>query len=290
MDRLFPGFLRQLGLFDALFEFTRLVAAVFGLAEFLLNRLKLLVQIVLALGLLHLALDAVTDALFDLQDADFGFHERIRALQPFAGRHEFQQFLLLRNLQRQVRCDRVRQLRKLLYLVQRHQHFRRNLLVQLDVLLELADHRPAQRLDVLVLVRRFLDQFRFGLKEFLFVGIAHDFRALASFDQDLDRAIGQFEQLQHRTDRADIVDIVDGRIVLTRIFLRHKQNLLVVLHHVFQRLHRFVPPDEERHDHVREDNDIPQREYRKCGCFCGVRHIRFLFTLGNAEEVQPLPV
>jgi hypothetical protein len=68
-------FLGELGLLDALFELASLVAAVLAVAELLLDRLHLLVQVVLALRLLHLALDARADALLDLQDRDLAFHE-----------------------------------------------------------------------------------------------------------------------------------------------------------------------------------------------------------------------
>src|SRR3546814_7341236 len=44
--RLFAGFLAQLGRLDALFQLGQLVAAVFALAELLLDRLELFVQIV----------------------------------------------------------------------------------------------------------------------------------------------------------------------------------------------------------------------------------------------------
>ena len=81
---LVAGFLRELGLLDALLELGELVAAVLALAELLLDRLQLLVQIVLALRLLHLPLDAVADALLDLQDADLAFHEAEDLLQPLA--------------------------------------------------------------------------------------------------------------------------------------------------------------------------------------------------------------
>ena len=66
--------LRQLGLLDLGFELGGLVLAVLALAQLLLDRLELLVQVVLALGLLHLPLDAVADALLDLQHADLGLH------------------------------------------------------------------------------------------------------------------------------------------------------------------------------------------------------------------------
>jgi hypothetical protein len=53
-------------------------SAVLAVAELLLDRLHLLVEIVLALGLLHLPLDARADALFHLQNRDFAFHQAER--------------------------------------------------------------------------------------------------------------------------------------------------------------------------------------------------------------------
>ena len=68
--RLLAGFLRELGLLDLVFELGEFVAT-FLVAQLLLDRLHLLVQVVLALGLLHLALDARADALLDLQTRRF---------------------------------------------------------------------------------------------------------------------------------------------------------------------------------------------------------------------------
>ena len=42
------------------------------------------------------------------------------------------------------------------------------------------------------------------------------------------------------------------RIVLRRVLLGDEEDLLIVLHHVLERAHRFLAPDEQRHDHVRE--------------------------------------
>ena len=81
MLRLLAGFLRELGLLDLLFELGELVAA-FLVAELLLDRLHLLVEVVLALRLLHLALDARADALLDLQDGDLALHQAEHLLQP----------------------------------------------------------------------------------------------------------------------------------------------------------------------------------------------------------------
>jgi hypothetical protein len=97
----------KLGLLDFLFEFGHLVAAV-AVAEFLLDRLHLLVEIVLALGLLHLPLHAAADALFHLEDGDLAFHQAKHMLQPIRSRNgHLEDFLLVLQLDRQMRSDRV---------------------------------------------------------------------------------------------------------------------------------------------------------------------------------------
>ena len=257
---LLARFLGQLGVADAVFQLGDLLAAVVGLAQLLLDRLQLLVQIVLALGLLHLALDPAADLLFDLQHADLAFHEGIDPLQPLANVQNAQQLLLVGDLQRDVRGDRVGQLARLVDLVGLDQHLRRDLLVQLHILLELGDHRAAQGLQLVVVGHVLVDQLGARLEEFFAVGVAQRPGALAAFHQHLDGAVGQLQQLQHRGDGADLVDVVGGRLVVAGVLLRDQQNLLVLLHDLFQRLDRLFAAHEQRHDHVRKDNDVTQRK------------------------------
>src|SRR5262245_7219777 len=61
------GFLGKLGLLNLLLDLGEVVAAFLAVAKLLLDRLHLLVQVVLALRLLHLTLDAAPDLLLDLQ-------------------------------------------------------------------------------------------------------------------------------------------------------------------------------------------------------------------------------
>ena len=61
----------------------------------------------------------------------------------------------------------------------------------------------------------------------------------------------------------DGVKVLGRGIILTGVFLRHKQDLLVVLHHVFERAHGFLAADEKRHDHVRKHDDVAQRQNGK---------------------------
>jgi hypothetical protein len=64
------AFLAHAGGLDLLVQFFE-VGTFLAFAEFLLDGLDLFVQVVLALALFHLALDAAADALFDLEDVDF---------------------------------------------------------------------------------------------------------------------------------------------------------------------------------------------------------------------------
>ena len=73
--------LRHLRGNDLLLELLH-VGALFAVAELLLDRLDLLVQVVLALALFHLALDAATNALLDLEDVDLVLELLEQLLEP----------------------------------------------------------------------------------------------------------------------------------------------------------------------------------------------------------------
>ena len=73
-NRLVFGLLRQLGVLDLLLELRDVVAFVV-VAQLLLNGLHLLVQIIFALGLLHLTLDAASDFALDLEHGNLALHQ-----------------------------------------------------------------------------------------------------------------------------------------------------------------------------------------------------------------------
>ena len=145
--RLGFGLLRHPGGLDLLLHLVE-VGVLVALAQLLLDRLDLLVQVVLALALLHLALDAAADALLDLQDVDFAFQQAQQVLEALADVDHLQDFLLLLQLQRQVRGDGIGQAAAVVDAGHRGQDLRRDLLVELDVLVELREQRAAHRLDL----------------------------------------------------------------------------------------------------------------------------------------------
>ena len=155
--RLFRHF-RRVDLALQRFVFVR---GVVHLAEFFLNRFHLLVQIVLALGFLHLLFDAVANALLNLQQIDFRFHHRHQIFQTFVDVGHLKHGLLVRQLQRHMRRDGIRQARRIVDAVQRRQHFRWNLLIQLDIAFKLADSGTNQHFLLTFVNRRRVEILRF---------------------------------------------------------------------------------------------------------------------------------
>ena len=111
---LFLGFFGQLGLVDLGFQFSHFVLAFLAVAQFLLNSLHLLIQIILALRALHLGFDAGFDLFLDLQNGHFALHQAIDLFEPLAHCEGFQKFLLLINLDPEMPCDKVSKFGRLL--------------------------------------------------------------------------------------------------------------------------------------------------------------------------------
>jgi hypothetical protein len=61
-------------------------------------------------------------------------------------------------------------------------------------------------------------------------------------------------------DGPDREDVLLARIVGLRLALRGEDQLLVTGHRFFERVDRLLAPDEQRHHHVREHDDVAQRE------------------------------
>ncbi len=140
---------------------------------------------------------------------------------------------------------------------------RGNLLVELHIALEFGDDRARERFDL----DRVLDFARerggLGLEKLRPVRVFADFGALDALDQHLDGVVGQLQELQHLRQRADLVDRILRRLVVTRAHLRRQQDVGVVPHHLFEGANGLLAADEKRHDHVRKYDDVPQRKHRE---------------------------
>ena len=123
-------------------------------------------------------------------------------------------------------------------------------------MLELRDDGAPQRIVFTGLFSRFRHRLAICLKKLLILRKPGDPGALRAFDQNLDGSIRQFQQLQDSSDRPDLEYIVRGRIVVARMLLRNEQNLLIVIHDVFEGANGLLATDEERNDHMGKHDDV----------------------------------
>ena len=233
------------------------------LAQLPLDRLHLLVEIIFPLGLLHLPLHAAADLLLHLQDADLALHQGEDLLQALGDVDDLQQGLLLGDLHRQMGGDGIGQLARLGDLRDGGERLRRDLLVELHIALELLRHRAAQGHGLRGVDAVLLQHGGLGLEEVVALGEAQQGSAGLALHQHLHGAVGQLQQLQHGGNDTHVVDGTGLRVVIGGVALGGEQDLLVAAHDLLQRLDRLLAADEQRHDHVREDDDVPQGQDRE---------------------------
>ena len=152
----------------------------------------------------------------------------------------------------------------------RGQDLGRDLLVQLDVLVELLRHRAAQRLDLGRGVgRRRHRRAPRPTKCSPLSAMRRGVGALHAFDQHLHGAVGQLEHLQDARDAADVEHVVGLGLVLAGGLLRHQHDLAARFHRGFERLDGLRAAHEQRDDHVREHHHVAQRQQRQRDRFGG---------------------
>ena len=275
--RLLARLFRHAGLGDPLLQIAELVGGVLEVAELLLDRLHLLVEVVLALALLHLRLHAAADLLLDLQHLHLALDQGHHLLEARAHVLRLQDLLLLGELERHVRGDGVGEAPRLLDAGERSQDLGRHLLVELHVLLEVRHDRARQHVDLALLVLLDVGQRRHVGGEVRVRLDVLDHGARDALDQHLDRAVGELEELQDGRDRADRVEVAALGIVDVGLLLGDQQDLLVAPHGLVEGEDRLVAADEKRDHHVRVDHDVAQRQDRHAGGYGGTRGLAFLF-------------
>src|SRR5262249_23854087 len=103
---------------------------------------------------------------------------------------------------------------------------------------------------------------RLGLVILAAIGVLDHFRALSALDQYLDGAVGELEQLQHARKRADLVDGLGRRIVVSRVLLGGGRDEGCGPHHLLAPKNRLLASGEEGRDHMRKYDEVAQRQHR----------------------------
>ena len=233
------------------------------LPELLLDGLELLAQEVLALGLAHRLLDAVLDLRAQLEDLELLAQEGRRLLEALLGLDGLEDGLLLLGLEVEMERDEVGETAGLLDGPGGHEHLLRDRLAQLGGRLEVADQGPHERLGLDVDVRRLLDELDAHLEVRLGLDELDDPEALEPLDERLGRAVGQLELLQDGADAADLVEISDLGLLRLGLPLGHERDVMVAAHRLLEGEDRLLAADEQRHDEVGEQHEVPQRDQRE---------------------------
>lgn len=227
-----------------------------------MNRFDLLVQIEIALVFFHLAFDTATDALVDIQDVHFALELGIEVFQALFDLRQIEYRLFVFKLQRQVRRNGVGQAARIVDAGNRGEDFGRDFFVEFDVLVKLLHHRAAQGLDFGILVANLGGLHRRQgtnkVRGAIFNAVDHG--ALLAFNQDLDRAIRQFEHLQDGGHAAHLEHIGDQGLIFGCGFLSDQHDAAVGRHRGFQSFDTFGPPHKQGNDHVRKHHHVAQRQ------------------------------
>ena len=242
------------------FQLLNLVLEFVLLAELLLDRAHLLVEVVLLGRFLHLLLDARADALLDLENFQLRAHVAENLLEPLGRVGRFEQRLLVFELDAEMSDQLVGQERGIVDRRDRGHHLGWNLLVEPRVVVEGRDDRAHQRLDFGAAVADLFDFLGLDLEIFLVGDVAEHTRALLALDQRLDGAVGQAQQLHDDAERADRVQVAGRGLGHLRVLLRHQQDRRLLRLGGFQSLNRLLAADEDWIDFVWEYNQFAQRE------------------------------
>ena len=162
-----------------------------------------------------------------------------------------------------MRGHRVRQLGEILNLADRGNDFLRHLLVELHIAFELRNNCAGQGFGFARFAHLIGQAAGGGFVEFLARGVAGNAGALQAFDKHLHGAVRQLEELEHGSECTHLKNGIGCGIIVAGVALGDEQDLLVLAHHIFQRADGFFASDKQRHDHVRENHNVAQRENRK---------------------------
>ncbi len=188
-------------------------------------------------------------------------------LEALDDREHLEDVLFLVELERQMRGDRVGQTPCFIDARKRSENFRRDLLVQLHVLVELRHDRAAQRFSFGAVGVVGFERHDFARKLRFLLFDRERFRALKTFDEHLHGAVGQLQHLQDVGDTSYFVHVLFSRLIFCSRFLGDEHDVLAAFHRCFESLDRLRAAYEERNHHVRKDYDITQREQRERSAF-----------------------
>ena len=190
---------------DLLFQLVEF--ALLAAAEFFLDCLDLLVEVVLFLRALHLPLDTALDGAIDVQFLNLNVEQVGHAGESINRIEDLEQFLFLFDGQLQIGPDCVGELAGIVHANRGDHGLVVQILAELDVLFEEIGYTSGEGFELGTRLDFVGDRFNDGAKIAFFLADGDNFSALDAFDQNFDVPIGLFEALHdvgHRADRVNL--------------------------------------------------------------------------------------
>ena len=135
----------------------------------------------------------------------------------------------------------------------------RDFSAEFDPFLKLMHHTANQRLQLQRVRPMIFVHVDVDLGILFKIPIAHDERAVRSFDQNAEIAVGQLHNLLDLRNRPDVVNCFARRIFLIELLLRNQKYFLILDHRRFDRAYRAPASHIEVNNHIREYSHAAQR-------------------------------
>jgi len=264
-ERLLTNLLGHAGGVDLGAQIVELLGLVVALAELLLNGLHLLTEQILALVLADLGLHLGLDLRAELEDLELLRQDAVQLIHALAHVGRRQQLLLERRADRgQARGEEIRQPARLVdirrqrdQIVREHRREVDDLLKRrADIALEGVDFELIFRAEDVRQLAHFGPEVRAQRRQPI------EREAREALHDEAHAAVGQLEHLMNVRERADAVQVALARLFLGRVALNEYADQLAAGDRLVDEAHRRLARHGERHEGIREEHGVAQRQHR----------------------------
>ena len=249
---------RILGAFAKLLHIRRV-----GIAQFGLDGLHMLAQIIILLIFVNLFLDALLHLLFHAGQFNFAAQNGAEAFQTALNIEFFQNLLAILQLRQDICGNQVSNLLGVIHIPDGRNRLLADPLARAGIGIKIILRRAHQRRQLHFIRRRgHFRQVDASQQERVFLRHSGQFAARFTLHQHTQAVAGQIHHLPNIGDCADGAQIFRGRVWVIHILLRHEENLLVIHHRFLQGGDRLRAADVKVQHHMREYHQPPQRQHR----------------------------
>src|SRR5660398_232240 len=231
------------------------------LPQFFLDGLELLAEEVLALRLVHLRLYLGLNLGTQLQHFQLSIHNLREVAQSSRHINLFQELLLLFRSYAHRGGDEEAERTRVLNVQRRHLQLFRKVRDELHYAAVDGGQIALECLQLFSFFREVIQITDLSAQERLFFQVVIYSNPADTLDQDAKCAVRRLHHLLHQRESTDIVGIIWAGQFHLRVLHRHKAHQLVSRQDMVYQLDRACLSHGQRHNGLREDDSVSQRQY-----------------------------